>query len=70
MLRSWAICSGVIGELSLATPAKRTVKDKTRAERRERIAEKDIGDGRWDSVGSGVLMLGGRLWGMFRHLSN
>lgn len=48
VLRSWAICSGVIGEPSLATPARSTVKDRTRAERRERIAAKDIGDGRWE----------------------
>lgn len=41
-LRSWAICSGVIGELSLATPAWSTVKDRMRAERRERIAAKDM----------------------------
>lgn len=38
MLRSRAICSGVIGELSRATPAERTVKDRMRAGRRERIA--------------------------------
>lgn len=42
VLRSWTICSGVIGELSLAMPAERTVKDRMRAERRERREEKDM----------------------------
>ncbi|KAF6235998.1 hypothetical protein HO173_005626 [Letharia columbiana] len=40
--RSRLICSGVIGELSLVIPAERTVKDRTRAERRERINAKDM----------------------------
>ena len=41
-LRSWIICSGVICELSLATPAESTVKDRVRAERKERIEAKDM----------------------------
>ena len=40
--RSRTICSGVIGEFSLAKPAESTVKDKIRAERRERIVVKDM----------------------------
>ena len=42
VLRSWTICSDVMGELSLATPADRTVKDRMRAERRERIETKGM----------------------------
>lgn len=42
VLRSWTICSGVIGELSLEIPAERTVKDRMRAERRERMDVKDM----------------------------
>ncbi len=42
VLRSWTICSDVIGELSLATPAASTVKDRMRAERRERIETNDM----------------------------
>lgn len=41
-LRSWTICSDVIGELSLATPADSTVKDRMRAERRETIETNDM----------------------------
>ena len=42
VLRSWTICSGVMGELSLAMPAEKTVKDRKRAERRERSDKKDM----------------------------
>lgn len=49
VLRSWTICSGVIGELSLAMPAENTVKDRKRAERRERIDVKDMME--WEGLG-------------------
>ena len=42
VFRSWTICSGVIGELSLPTPAESTVKERMRVERRERIIVKDM----------------------------